>query len=76
MYHFLSGYTAKVAGTERGLGKDPKPPSAPVSARRSCRAILTNTTAMLGERLRRSNALLLVNTGWVGGPFGVGERRS
>jgi phosphoenolpyruvate carboxykinase (ATP) len=75
MYHFLSGYTAKVAGTERGLGKEPqatfsagfggpflpRPPAAYAS--------------LLGEKLRRHQApCWLVNTGWVGGPFGVGQR--
>ncbi len=75
MYHFLSGYTAKVAGTERGLGKEPKttfsagfgepflPRDPDVYAR------------MLGERMERHKvACWLVNTGWVGGPYGVGER--
>ncbi len=75
MYHFLSGYTAKVAGTERGLGKEPKatfsagfgepflPRSPDVYAK------------MLGERIARHKASCwLVNTGWVGGPYGVGER--
>jgi phosphoenolpyruvate carboxykinase (ATP) len=75
MYHFLSGYTAKVAGTERGLGKEPqatfsagfgapflpRPPAAYAS--------------LLGEKLRKHQAACwLVNTGWVGGPFGVGSR--
>ncbi|MEZ5914484.1 MAG: phosphoenolpyruvate carboxykinase (ATP) [Parvularculaceae bacterium] len=43
MYHFLSGFTAKVAGTEKGLGKEPQPTFRPVSARRSCRVIRPNT---------------------------------
>ncbi len=75
MYHFLSGYTAKVAGTERGLGKDPEATfsacfGAPFLPRHP------NVYAgMLGEKLRRHNASCwLVNTGWAGGPFGVGER--
>ncbi|HOK44321.1 MAG TPA: phosphoenolpyruvate carboxykinase (ATP), partial [Bryobacteraceae bacterium] len=75
MYHFLSGYTAKVAGTERGLGKEPKatfsagfgepflPRSPDVYAK------------MLCERIARHRvSCWLVNTGWSGGPYGVGER--
>jgi len=75
MYHFLSGYTAKVAGTERGLGKEPEATfsacfGAPFLPRHP-----REYAAMLGERLRRGNTpCWLVNTGWVGGPFGVGER--
>ncbi len=75
MYHFLSGYTAKVAGTERGLGKDPEATfsacfGAPFLPRHP-----TKYAAMLGEKLRQSGApCWLVNTGWVGGAFGVGER--
>ena len=75
MYHFLSGYTAKVAGTERGLGKDPEATfsacfGAPFLPRHP-----NVYAAMLGEKLRRHEAACwLVNTGWVGGPFGVGER--
>jgi phosphoenolpyruvate carboxykinase (ATP) len=75
MYHFLSGYTAKVAGTERGLGKEP---SATFSA---CfgSPFLPRPPAvyaeMLGEKLRRhQSACWLVNTGWAGGPYGVGLR--
>jgi phosphoenolpyruvate carboxykinase (ATP) len=75
MYHFLSGYTAKVAGTERGLGKEP---SATFSA---CfgEPFLTRHpqvyAKMLGEKLERHNVTCyLVNTGWAGGPYGVGER--
>src|SRR5206468_4974745 len=75
MYHFLSGYTAKVAGTERGLGKDPEATfsacfGAPFLARDP-----NVYAAMLGDKLRRHQTpCWLVNTGWVGGPFGVGER--
>jgi phosphoenolpyruvate carboxykinase (ATP) len=75
MYHFLSGYTAKVAGTERGLGKDPEATfsacfGAPFLPRHP-----NEYAAMLGEKLRaRKTPCWLVNTGWVGGPFGVGER--
>jgi phosphoenolpyruvate carboxykinase (ATP) len=75
MYHFLSGYTAKVAATERGLGKEPEATfsacfGAPFLPRKP-----GVYAGMLGERLRQHNAgCWLVNTGWVGGPYGVGER--
>jgi phosphoenolpyruvate carboxykinase (ATP) len=77
MYHFLSGYTAKLAGTERGLGKEP---SATFSA---CfgEPFMPRTpqlyAKMLGEKLTKHNVkCYLVNTGWVGGAYGVGERMS
>ena len=74
MYHFLSGYTAKVAGTEKGVTEPratfstcfgapflPLPPS--------------RYAAMLGERIARHGARVwLLNTGWTGGAFGVGRR--
>jgi len=76
MYHFMSGYTAKVAGTEAGVTEPqatfstcfgapfmPLPPKA--------------YAEMLGSRLREHNAQCwLVNTGWQGGPYGVGKRMS
>jgi len=74
MYHFMSGYTSKLAGTERGI-KEPKatfstcfgspfmPRPAPVYAK------------MLGEKIKKHNTLVyLINTGWSGGPYGVGKR--
>ena len=75
MYHFLSGYTAKVAGTERGLSKEPQATfSACFGAPFLPRAPHVYAT-LLGEKLRRHEAhCWLVNTGWVGGAFGVGER--
>ncbi len=75
MYHFLSGYTAKLAGTERGLGKEP---SATFSAGFGEPFLPRSPqlyAKMLGEKLKRHNVTCyLVNTGWVGGPYGVGER--
>ena len=74
MYHFLSGYTAKVAGTEKGV-TEPKAtfstcfgaPFLPLDPSRYAR--------MLGEKIARHNARVwLVNTGWTGGPYGVGTR--
>jgi len=76
MYHFLSGYTAKIAGTERGITE----PQATFS---SCfgEAFLTLDPVRYAElfevklKLHKSNAFL-VNTGWTGGSYGVGERMS
>jgi len=76
MYHFLSGYTAKVAGTERGVTE----PEATFSA---CfgEAFLTLHPTKYADLLQKkleqnqSNAYL-VNTGWTGGPYGVGSRMS
>src|SRR5262249_9504194 len=75
MYHFLSGYTAKVAGTERGLGKQPQATfSAGFGAPFLPRAASVYA-GLLGEKLRRHGAnCWLVNTGWTGGAFGVGRR--
>ena len=76
MYHFLSGYTAKLAGTETGV-KDPMPefsacfgaPFLPLAPR--------TYAEMLGKRLKQHNASCwLVNTGWSGGKYGVGKRMS
>src|SRR6201986_2079461 len=75
MYHFLSGYTAKVAGTERGLGSEPQPEfSACFGA-----PFLPRDPAEYGKMLRdliaRHNVdCWLVNTGWTGGKYGTGRR--
>ena len=75
MYHFLSGYTAKVAGTERGLGKDPEATFSACFASPFLPRHPNVYASMLGEKLRlRKTPCWLVNTGWVGGSFGVGER--
>ena len=77
MYHFLSGYTAKLAGTERGLGKEPSATFSACFGEPFLPRHPTVYAKMLGERLERHNVTCyLVNTGWVGGAFGVGERMS
>jgi len=74
MYHFLSGYTAKVAGTERGITE----PQATFSACFGAPFLPlppSEYAKMLGERIATHNVRCwLVNTGWTGGPFGVGHR--
>jgi phosphoenolpyruvate carboxykinase (ATP) len=74
VYHFLSGYTAKVAGTERGVTE----PQATFSACFGAPFMPLHPTvygAMLEEKLRSSGASAwLINTGWTGGGYGVGKR--
>ena len=74
MYYFLSGYTAKVAGTERGITE-------PVATFSSCfgEAFLplnpTVYAELLGNKIDKHKVnVYLVNTGWTGGPYGVGSR--
>ena len=76
-YHFISGYTSKIAGTEIGLGIEPQITfsacfGAPFMVRHPF-----EYAAMLKERMLKHNAnVWLANTGWVGGRFGVGKRIS
>jgi phosphoenolpyruvate carboxykinase (ATP) len=77
MYHFLSGYTAKLAGTEAGLGSEPVPEFSTCFASPFIPLPPKVYASMLGERLRKYGAQCwLVNTGWTGGVFGVGRRIS
>ncbi|MEP7289181.1 MAG: phosphoenolpyruvate carboxykinase [Chloroflexota bacterium] len=74
MYHFLSGYTAKVAGTERGVTE----PQATFSTCFGAPFMVLPPTVyanLLGEKIATHGAnVWLVNTGWSGGPYGVGQR--
>jgi phosphoenolpyruvate carboxykinase (ATP) len=75
MYHFLSGYTAKLAGTEAGIGKDPVPEFSTCFGAPFLPLAPHIYAEMLGERLKKHNAACwLVNTGWSGGKYGVGKR--
>jgi phosphoenolpyruvate carboxykinase (ATP) len=77
MYHFLSGYTAKLAGTEAGLGSEPVPEFSTCFASPFIPLAPAVYAKMLGERLHQHNAQCwLVNTGWTGGAFGTGQRMS
>ncbi|PTX60245.1 phosphoenolpyruvate carboxykinase (ATP) [Melghirimyces profundicolus] len=74
MYHFLSGYTSKLAGTERGITQ----PEATFSACFGAPFLPRPAgvyAEMLGEKIHRHNVrVYMVNTGWSGGPYGEGER--
>ena len=75
-FHFISGYTAKVAGTEAGITE-------PVTAFSACFGAPfmplhpTKYAEMLSEKMQKAGVnVWLVNTGWSGGPYGVGSRMS
>jgi phosphoenolpyruvate carboxykinase (ATP) len=74
MYQFISGYTAKVAGTEAGV----KEPSATFSACFGAPFLPLHPgkyAAMLGKKLEEANVnVFMINTGWTGGPYGTGSR--
>lgn len=74
MYHFLSGYTAKVAGTERGV-TEPKAVFSACFGAPFLPLAPSLYTRMLGENMRKHGARCwLVNTGWTGGAYGTGNR--
>lgn len=73
-YQFLSGYTAKVAGTERGI----KEPTPTFSSCFGAAFLLLHPTVYARELVKKmklhNSTAYLVNTGWIGGPYGVGRR--
>ncbi len=74
MYHFLSGYTSKLAGTERGITE----PQATFSACFGAPFLPLSPlkyAQLLGDKLKRfGTQVFLINTGWSGGPYGIGSR--
>jgi phosphoenolpyruvate carboxykinase (ATP) len=74
MYHFISGYTAKVAGTETGI-IEPQTTFSACFGRPFLPLRPTRYATMLGDKLRKENIKVwLINTGWIGGGYGSGER--
>ena len=75
MYHFLSGYTAKVAGTEKGIGNEPQITFSTCFGGPFMPQHPSVYAKLLGEKIRKHKVTTwLVNTGWSGGEFGVGHR--
>lgn len=76
MYHFMSGYTSKLAGTERGITEPQTTFSALFGEPFMARPI-EEYARLLGEKIdRHQTEVYLINTGWTGGKYGVGKRMS
>jgi phosphoenolpyruvate carboxykinase (ATP) len=74
MYHFMSGYTSKLAGTERGI-KEPKSVFSECFGAPFMPRPASVYAKLLGEKINQHNTVVyLVNTGWSGGPYGIGKR--
>ena len=74
MYHFVTGFTSKVAGTERGI-TEPVPTFSTLFGEPFMPMDPNVYANMLGERIEKYNTkVYLVNTGWTGGPYGTGSR--
>jgi len=74
MYHFMSGYTSKLAGTERGI-KEPKSVFSQCFGAPFMPRPASVYAKILGEKINKHNSVVyLVNTGWSGGPYGIGKR--
>ena len=74
MYHFMSGYTSKLAGTERGITQ-PKETFSQCFGAPFMPLHATKYAEMLGNKITQHNTkVYLINTGWYGGPYGIGKR--
>jgi len=74
MFHFMSGYTSKLAGTEMGVN-EPKATFSKCFGAPFMPRPASVYAEMLGEKISKHNtSVYLINTGWSGGPYGVGER--
>jgi len=75
IYYFLSGYTSKLAGTEKGLGAEPEPTFSTCFGAPFLPLFPQVYANLLGEKVQKYGVnVWLVNTGWTGGPFGIGKR--
>ncbi|NLG85934.1 MAG: phosphoenolpyruvate carboxykinase (ATP), partial [Firmicutes bacterium] len=74
MYHFISGYTSKLAGTERGI-TEPQATFSTCFGAPFLPLAPTTYAELLGDRITRHDVdVYLINTGWSGGPYGIGQR--
>ena len=74
-YHFLCGYTSKIAGTEQGIGKDPEVTFSPCFGAPFMPRHPEVYARLLADRIRQQGVnCWLINTGWTGGRFGTGRR--
>ena len=74
MYHFVTGFTSKLAGTERGV-QEPQPTFSTCFGEPFMPMDPSIYAEMLGERIEKYDTkVYLINTGWAGGPYGVGSR--
>ena len=74
MYHFITGFTSKLAGTERGV-TEPQPTFSTCFGEPFMPKRPSVYAKMLGEKIEKYHTrVYLVNTGWTGGPYGIGER--
>jgi phosphoenolpyruvate carboxykinase (ATP) len=77
MYYFLSGYTSKLAGTETGLGNEPQATFSTCFGSPFLPLHPSVYAGLLGKKIEKHGASVwLVNTGWSGGPYGIGARMS
>ncbi len=75
MYYFLSGYTSKLSHTEKGLGNEPLPTFSTCFGAPFLPLFPYTYAQLLGEKIEKYQVnVWLINTGWIGGPYGIGHR--